>query len=135
MEKINKQQLSALEKQLDRLFDVLNIDVEFTRHFIDRMNDTRNGKQITISELKKLFQQLFTYHGKKLSKVNRDNFEAVVNDISNDINIPFVLKPDFDNQEIDLISKTVMRKKGFKTRNKRFIVGFREFVEKRENHK
>ena len=32
-----------------------------------------------------------------------------------DINMPFVLKYDRRTQEFDLIAKTVMRKKGFKT--------------------
>ena len=35
-------------------------------------------------------------------------------DLSTDINIPFVLKWDRDNQELDLVAKSVMRK-DFKT--------------------
>jgi len=45
---ITNTQLNALEKALDNLFSSLNIDVEFTRHFIDRANDDRNGQQITM---------------------------------------------------------------------------------------
>jgi hypothetical protein len=43
------------------------------------------------------------------------NAEAVLHDINSHINIPFVLKWDAKNQEFDMISKTVMRKKDFKT--------------------
>ena len=40
--------LNKLEKYLDALFARLGIDVEFTRHFLDRVNDERNIKQITV---------------------------------------------------------------------------------------
>jgi len=38
-----------------------------------------------------------------------------LNDTQTDINLPFVLKWDERNKEFDLISKTIMRKKDFKT--------------------
>ena len=40
--------------------------------------------------------------------------EAVMKDLESDINIPFVLKWDRDNQELDLVAKSIMRKKNFK---------------------
>ena len=43
--------------------------------------------------------------------------EAVLKDMQTDINMPFVLKYDKRNQEFELVAKTVMRKKGFKTSN------------------
>jgi len=48
--------------------------------------------------------------------------EAVLKDMSTDINLPFVLTWDHRNQEIDLVAKTVMRKKNFKTRSPEFTV-------------
>ena len=42
LEKINKKQLDDLEKFADRLLSKFNIDVEFTRHFLDRLNHKRN---------------------------------------------------------------------------------------------
>ena len=44
---ITKSDLDQLEKYADRLFGAVGIDVEFTRHFLDRVNDERNKKQIT----------------------------------------------------------------------------------------
>ena len=44
---IKKSDLDQIEKYADRLFASLDIDVEFTRHFLDRVNDQRNRKQIT----------------------------------------------------------------------------------------
>ena len=43
--------LQKLEDYADRLFSRVGIDVAFTRHFLDRVNDERNPKQITVGEL------------------------------------------------------------------------------------
>jgi hypothetical protein len=39
---ITKSDLDQVEKFADRLFAKVGIDVEFTRHFMDRVNDARN---------------------------------------------------------------------------------------------
>ena len=44
---ITRSDLNQIEKYADRLFAAVGIDVEFTRHFMDRVNDTRNKAQIT----------------------------------------------------------------------------------------
>ena len=44
---LKKSDLDQLEKYADRLFASVGIDVEFTRHFLDRVNDLRNTRQIT----------------------------------------------------------------------------------------
>ena len=82
------------------------------RHFLDRVNDARNKKQITVAELIRLFKQSYKKYGKKIAKLGPDA-EAVINDMQTDVNMPFVLK--WDGKELDLIAKTVMRKKDFKT--------------------
>ena len=41
---IQKVDIAQLEKFADRLFGKVGIDVEFTRHFMDRVNDIRNQK-------------------------------------------------------------------------------------------
>jgi hypothetical protein len=110
--KVTQSDINQLEKYADRLFASLNIDVEFTKHFMDRVNDARNQKQITPAELTRLFKQSYKKYGKKIAKLGPDA-EAVINDMQTDINMPFALK--LDGQELDLIAKTVMRKKDFKT--------------------
>ena len=104
--------LDGIEKYADRLYKSLGIDVEFTRHFLDRVNDARNKKQITVAELIRLFKQSHKKYGKKIAKLGPDA-EAVINDMQTDVNMPFVLK--WDGKELDLIAKTVMRKKDVKT--------------------
>ena len=112
LEDITKRDLDQIEKYADKLFGAVGIDVEFTRHFVDRVNDVRNKTPITTSELVRLFKQSFKKYGKKIAKLGPDA-EAVINDIKTDINMPFVL--DLKGGKLELIAKTVMRKKDFKT--------------------
>ena len=118
--KLTKSDLDAVEKYADRLFAKIGLDVEFTRHFLDRVNDARNGKQITQAELTRLFKQSFNKHKKTFEKLPKD-VEAVLNDIRTDINMPFVIKLD-KNRELDMVAKTIMRKKNFSTSNKKYTV-------------
>ena len=49
--KITQSDVDTLEKFADKLFAKVGIDVEFTHHFLQRVNDERNVKPITVSEL------------------------------------------------------------------------------------
>lgn len=111
---ITKSQLDKFEEIVDRVFSKLGIDVEFTRHFLDRINDDRNGEQITIKELGELFAKEYRRWGRRISNMPVDS-EAVMKDLSSELNLPFVLKR--DGQEKDLVAKTIMRKKEFRTTN------------------
>jgi hypothetical protein len=111
---ITKSDLDQLEKYADRLFGAVGIDVEFTKHFLDRVNDERNKKQITTAELTRLFKQSFKKYGKKIAQLGPDA-EAVLNDMRTDVNMPFALN--LKGGELELVAKTIMRKKDFKTRN------------------
>ena len=113
--------IDQLEIFADRLFAKVGIDVEFTRHFLDRVNDERNIKQITVSELTRLFKQEFKKWGKPIAQMGPDT-EAVMKDMATNINMPFALRWDDTNQELDLIAKTIMRKADFKTSNQEFAV-------------
>jgi len=112
VEEITKKDLDQIEKFADRLFAKVGIDVEFTKHFLDRVNDARNKKDITTSELTRLFKQSYAKFGKKIAQLGPDA-EAVINDMKTDVNMPFVLN--LKGQELELVAKTVMRKKDFKT--------------------
>jgi len=113
--------LDVLEKAVDKLFAKVGIDVEFTRHFLDRVNDSRNKKQITIRELAFLFKKTYQKHGKTIAKLGPD-IEAVLKDLETDINIPFALNWNRQQKELELVSKTVMRKPNFKTPDRQFKV-------------
>ena len=112
-EDITKSDLDQVEKYADRLFSAVGIDVEFTRHFLDRVNDERNEKPITTAELIGLFKRTYKKHGKKIPKINPDT-QPVVKDMKRDINMPFVINID-KNGMLNLVAKTIIRKKDFKT--------------------
>ena len=111
---VTKSDLDQLERYADRLFGAVGIDVEFTRHFLDRVNDVRNRMQITTAELTRLFKQSYRKFGKVIRKLGPDA-QAVLSDMKTDINMPFVLN--LKGGELELVAKTVMRKKDFKTSN------------------
>lgn len=120
---LTQTELDQLETFADKLFAKVGIDVEFTRHFLDRVNDERNVKQITASELTRLFKQEYKRWGKQIAQLGPDT-EAVLKDLATDVNIPFALRWDSSNNELDLIAKTVMRKPDFKTSNQEFAVEY-----------
>lgn len=118
---VSNSQLKNLEKQLDKLFADANIDVEFTKHFMDRVRDPRNVDDIRIAEIRDLFRKAHTKYKDTFKKLGI-NFEGVINDILTNLNIPFVLKQMDTDDELELVSKTIMRKKDFMTRNKKLKV-------------
>jgi cytidylate kinase len=120
-ETITTVDLDQLETFADKLFAKVGIDVEFTRHFLDRVNDERNRKPITMAELTRLFKQEFKRWAKPIAQMGPGQ-EAVMKDLQTDINLPFALQYDKDNNELDLIAKTVMRKKDFRTPDREFPV-------------
>ena len=121
IETLTKDNLDQIERFADKLFKKLKIDVEFTRHFLDRVNDARNGKPISSAELIHLFKNTHKKYGKKLSQSD-PGLQAVIHDMANDVNMPFIMKWDANNNEWDMVAKTVMRKKDFKTSNQKFKV-------------
>jgi len=111
LEDISHRELDYVEQVADQLWGKLGIDVEFTRHFFDRVNDERNGEPITVDELIRLFQQEYQRNGMQIKNMRRP--EAVMKDLLTDINIPFVINGSGDHKK--LVTKTVMRKKNFMT--------------------
>ena len=120
-EEVTQRDLDNVEKYADKLFAKVGLDIEFTRHFKDRVNDERNKKPINTAELTRLFKQTYKKHGKKIPKMG-DDAQAVITDMQTDINMPFVLAYDDRRKEIDLVAKTIMRKKDFKTPNQKLTV-------------
>ena len=114
--KITQSDLDQVEKYADRLFAALGIDVEFTRHFMDRVNDARNIKQITVAELIRLFKQAHRRYGKKIAKMT-DQANAVINDMKTDINMPFVIDVDRKGDMELIVMKLHQVQRSFEKRN------------------
>jgi hypothetical protein len=115
-EEVSQRQLSDLEKFADRLLAKFDVDVEFTRHFRDRMNDTRNNPPIKVQELQQIFKRIARNKAKNIRQ-NPDS-EAVIKDLQSDLNLPVVIKYDRNKDEFEVVNKTIMRKKDFKSTSK-----------------
>lgn len=115
-EEVSQKQLNDLEKFADRLLAKFDVDIEFTRHFADRMNDKRNDPPITVAELQRVFKKIAKRKAKNIRQ-NPDS-EAVIKDLQTDLNLPVVINYDRNKDEFEVINKTIMRKKDFKTTSK-----------------
>lgn len=115
-------ELKNLEKYLDKMFSQLGVDFVFTKHFIERVNDERNGKQVTISELLALFEKVYRKWGKPILSLKPET-EAIMRDTASHLNLPFVLGYDrYGTKNLQLRALTVMRKKVFKSPDRMFVV-------------
>ena len=120
-ENISNNELNSVEDYADRLFSELGLDVQFSKHFRERVNDPRNTKPITPAELIGLFKRTYLKSGKKISTMP-PSAQAVIQDMRTDINTPFVIEYDPRSRELDLVMKTIMRKKDFQTTNDKIVV-------------
>ena len=119
LEDVSKAQLNQVEKHLDKIWAKVGIDVEFTKHFHDRVNDARNKKPISPAELIRIYREIYKKYGKPISKLP-PGVNILLKDMSTDINVPVVLR--WDGKELDMIAKTIMRKKDFKSSTKKYSV-------------
>ena len=113
---IGMDQIRAFEKFVDRMFEKYGIDFKFTKHFGDRMGDDRNDPCIKMKELADFIKKIYQRQGKSLKGVA--GAEAVIKDMQSDLNIPVAVEYDSKNDEFDVVMKTIMRKKNFRTPNK-----------------
>lgn len=118
---ITPTQLRNIENYADSLFSEFGIDIDFGNisrsHFFARLNDPRNVPEISFYELRDIFRKAANKYGKFISS-KYSGFSAVLKDMASNINIPFMITLDKQNKELDLIPKTIMRKKDFLNREK-----------------
>jgi len=113
---VSRKHIQAFEKFVDRMFEKYKIDFEFTRHFGERLGDDRNDPCIKMAEVASLIKKIYAKQGRPLK--SQKNAEVVIKDMQSDLNMPIVVKYDPRNDEFDVVAKTIMRKKNFKTPNK-----------------
>lgn len=103
-------QLKNLERGLDILFHKLDIDVDITnQHFYQRVNDPRNGDQVTLTELVKLFKQTYTKYGDRIKRLDHGD-QAVLTDLATKLNIPIIMTHSQRNNMDHMHAKTIIRK-------------------------
>lgn len=119
-ENVTLDQMIKVEEYADKLFQKLGLDVEFSKHFRERLNDPRNGKEVSSAELIGLFKRSYEKAGRKISEMPPEA-EAVIQDMRTDLNTPFVIQYD-RRGGLDLVLKTIMRKKNFLTNGDKIVV-------------
>jgi len=118
---INNLDLKKLKVGIDKFFKKYGFEIKFTKHFIERLNDERNEDEIIIDNLYNILIEIYENHLQDI-KMFKDNYNAVIIDKSENINIPFVLRYNWENGNIELIFKSIFKKKNFKTSNNKYVV-------------
>lgn len=115
---LTAEHMKAFEQFVDKLFKKFDIDFEFTKHFRERMSHERNDPCINMKELAAMIQKIYKkyQHGEKSLNKFADA-EAVIKDLQTDLNMPIAIEYDRKNDELNVIAKTIMRKKNFSTPN------------------
>jgi hypothetical protein len=109
MAEMAKSDLDQVEKYADAQLSPEDVELgKESDHFFQRLNDPRNGKQISAAELTGFFKRLARNKKKFLDFVKQYK-EFVVKDKRTNINIPFMTVAN------KLIAKTIMRKDDFKS--------------------
>ena len=109
MAEMAKSDLDQVEKYADQQLSPEDIELgKESDHFFQRLNDPRNGKQISAAELTGFFKRL-AKNKKKFLEFVKQYKEFVVKDNRTKINIPFMTVAN------KLIAKTIMRKDDFKS--------------------
>ena len=114
VERLKQSDVEGLEKFADRLLKKYKIDIEFTKHFVDRLNDPRNEPEIKVAELQRLFKKIKKNKG--IGILSSPDIEAVLKDMETNLNLPVVIKK--KGNEFEVTNKTIMRKPNFKTTSK-----------------
>ena len=123
-----KSDLDQVEKYADQQLSPEDIELgKESDHFFQRLNDPRNGKQISPAELTGFFKRLAKNKKKFLDFVKQYK-EFVVKDKRTNINIPFMAVAN------KLIAKTIMRKDDFKSSTPVYTTETNEAVTSK-NHK
>ena len=104
--------LQKIDKFADKQLNPVNI-VLTGKHFFDRLNDPRNGKEVSNAELIGFFKRLGKNKKEFVKFLNQYN-QIVVKDDRTNLNIPFM------KQANKVIAKTIMRKANFKSSDPKY---------------
>lgn len=113
---ITQKDIKELEKFADELLKTYGLDIEFTKHFGERMSDDRNNPCITVGELKAFFRKIYANKAAKIK--GNVGIEAVLKDVQKKLNMPVIIARD-KSGEVDVKFKTIMRKQNFTSPNRK----------------
>jgi len=109
VEYITRQELTQVKQSLAKFYSTIGMDIQFSNHFLERCNDPRNGKEISVAEVIRLFREEFKTYGNKLSSLGPDA-HGVLMDLGTHLNVSFVINYDYRTRTLDLVAKNIMRK-------------------------
>jgi len=95
--------LKSVDNYADELFSDVGVDIDFSDHFVDRLNDP--------AELNSLFLKAHNKYKEYIKNMPLDS-EKVVKDTQTAINIPMVAVDKTKSGKV-VRAKTIMRKKDF----------------------
>ena len=97
------EEVRELDRQLDSLMYPVGLDVQFTNHFIERL--LGRERRVTVEEIVATFEKLKRRYKKRLLAAKKmGKYDAVLKDLSNDLNIAFTIEGK------DLVNLTIKRK-------------------------
>lgn len=100
-------EIQTLEQQLDRLMASVGLDVEFSRHFVERLLGRESP--VTVQEIVDSFAKLKQKYKQRLkSAKKKPGYEAILKDFDSDLNIVFGIKPGKPMPQLTNI--TIMKK-------------------------
>lgn len=110
--------MKAFEDFVDKMFKKFNIDFDFTKHFRERISDTRNNPCINMKEIADMIKKIYAKYSKGEKSLSKYiDSEAVIKDMQSDLNMPIAIEYNRKNDEVEVVAKTIMRKKNFRTPN------------------
>jgi hypothetical protein len=110
-------EVSSVERDIASKWKQRGVKFDFSRHFMDRVNDKRNNPPISQDELHTFFLRVFEKLGKKIGNIRMrpgEDMEGVFSIRSMALHVPFVIRYEKDQGNgLILLAQTILRKKKF----------------------
>lgn len=103
LERLNYKQIKDIEKQLDKLFHLIDIDISFSGHFKERIIK----RDLKENEIIETFQNLYS---KYKTKIKKNEYKALIYNVINYLNIPIKVEYNKNKDIFVLTSKSIFKK-------------------------
>jgi hypothetical protein len=119
-EQVTMVDLDKVRSFADSVFARVGISVKFGEHFIERLSRA-DAPAVSLAQVIRIFREVAEKHAKPIAQMGPDA-EGVMKDLKTDVNVPFILYWDKENEVLELRAKTIMKKKDYTTPNKVFPI-------------
>jgi uncharacterized protein YukJ len=115
---LTQKDIDSVKNALIGIYKSRGFDLVFSRHFVERVNDHRNGKQITVGELITILNASIKMHGKAMMMMPHEA-EGVIKDANSKINLMIAIEHNARTGLCELRTKSCIRKANFRPNNPR----------------